>query len=713
MAKITIEELSDSLKEQLNNMGLTEEQVQELIDSFEEEKVGELTNLNTTNKENLVAAINEVFQSGNNVKQNLVDALIAKGVSCSTSDSFSKLISLIYGLTHSEGSEGSEDNGNENLPSFEEENTWSTCNSMTVNRYALASAVVDKKIYVIGGYNSVYCNTLEVYDTELGIWETKRPMPTSLAYLSAETVNGQIYVLGGSNSTTRRDVPNEDYVLAANGKYRIYDPPTDTWTEVTKNMPIHQYESNTTGTSTAVIGDTIYFAGGHGEGARYNTIGSFNVTTGTTTLIGDQYGGMQNTGMAHSALCAIDGKLYRFGGKGYGTNSLNNTSGSNYILTYDPSNPSSGPTWLTTYMPITAHSMGYCVVNKKVYLIGGIQGSGTFYNNGGLAGTVHNTVYEYEPYTNKWNKVNTMLTPRFALTAAVVDNIIYCIGGMDSSKVPSNAVEAYCPPGVEPPTFSSGSGVSEGLNIISTTELPTEGIENQICVITDNPVETFIITNNINDINSNSNDVIYIPLDSVDESSKVVSLGTNVVTRYHINSFVQGENRLASYIYRSGAWEELTVSKVYFVENNVERNKGIFGGLYSGDGWKFTDNGLSTVYVYNEAYKWATTNNTIDFSKYNTMKIVASQTSTNTSLYLKVGIAAQNNAPGNYSSGNPMTASSYFSKYQELTLQYSSTYVKREFTIDISGWTTTGHLGFMIADGGGSYNIAIHELVLY
>lgn len=483
MAKITIEELSDSLKEYLNGLGLTEAQVQELIDSFEEEKVGELTNLNTTNKENLVAAINEVFQSGNNVKQNLVDALIAKGVSCSTSDSFSKLISLIYGLTHGEGSE---DNGNENLPSFEEENTWSTCNNMTVNRYALASAVVDKKIYVIGGYNSVYCNTLEVYDTELGIWETKTPMPTSLAYLSAETVNGKIYVLGGSNSTTHKDVPNEDYVLAANGKYRIYDPPTDTWTEVTKNMPIHQYESNTTGTSTAVIGDTIYFAGGHGEGARYNTIGSFNVTTGTTTLIGDQYGGMQNTGMAHSALCAIDGKLYRFGGKGYGTNSLNNTSGSNYILTYDPSNPSSGPNWLETYMPIVAHSMGYCVVNKKVYLIGGIQGSGTFYNNGGLAGTVHNTVYEYEPYTNKWNKVNTMLTPRFALTAAVVDNIIYCIGGMDSNKVPSNAVEAYCPPGVEPPSFGGGSSNNDCFNIITATELPEEVVNNQIVIISEN-----------------------------------------------------------------------------------------------------------------------------------------------------------------------------------------------------------------------------------
>ena len=47
-------------------------------------KVGELSNLQTTDKDNIVDALNEVFQLGNDVKQNLVDALIAKGVQAST-----------------------------------------------------------------------------------------------------------------------------------------------------------------------------------------------------------------------------------------------------------------------------------------------------------------------------------------------------------------------------------------------------------------------------------------------------------------------------------------------------------------------------------------------------------------------------------------------------------------------------------------------------
>jgi DNA-binding Lrp family transcriptional regulator len=60
MGRITINELSSDLKEYLNGLGLTEAQVQELIDKSENEKIGDNTQLNTNSKE-LVGAINEVF----------------------------------------------------------------------------------------------------------------------------------------------------------------------------------------------------------------------------------------------------------------------------------------------------------------------------------------------------------------------------------------------------------------------------------------------------------------------------------------------------------------------------------------------------------------------------------------------------------------------------------------------------------------------------
>ena len=129
MAKITIEELSDSLKEYLSGLGLTEEQVNSLVQN----KLGDLSNLETVNKDNIVnsvnevkdtvafvgtaifgsdmsddtlmtdsntviGAINEVFQRGNNVKQNLVEALIAKEIEASTSEGFESLINKISSI---------------------------------------------------------------------------------------------------------------------------------------------------------------------------------------------------------------------------------------------------------------------------------------------------------------------------------------------------------------------------------------------------------------------------------------------------------------------------------------------------------------------------------------------------------------------------------------------------------------------------------------
>lgn len=75
MAKITIEELSGSLKEYLNGLGLTEAQVQELIDKFEDEKIGDISQLSTEEKGSLVGAINELFQNANNGKQIIADAI--------------------------------------------------------------------------------------------------------------------------------------------------------------------------------------------------------------------------------------------------------------------------------------------------------------------------------------------------------------------------------------------------------------------------------------------------------------------------------------------------------------------------------------------------------------------------------------------------------------------------------------------------------------
>lgn len=65
--------------------------------------IGALSNLKTNEKGSLVGAINEVFQSGSNAKTKLVNALTAKGISASTSDSWDTLIDKIGNMATAEG----------------------------------------------------------------------------------------------------------------------------------------------------------------------------------------------------------------------------------------------------------------------------------------------------------------------------------------------------------------------------------------------------------------------------------------------------------------------------------------------------------------------------------------------------------------------------------------------------------------------------------
>lgn len=136
MSKITLDNLSDNLKDLLNNAGISEEQVQELIDLMVEENIGNVNNLMTENKtivgsinevkdaidnkdlseyqtivdndllttnKTIVEAINEVFQSGNSVKQELVATLVAKGLSATTDMSFDELINYFNELIDMQG----------------------------------------------------------------------------------------------------------------------------------------------------------------------------------------------------------------------------------------------------------------------------------------------------------------------------------------------------------------------------------------------------------------------------------------------------------------------------------------------------------------------------------------------------------------------------------------------------------------------------------
>lgn len=113
--------------------------------------------------------------------------------------------------------------------------TWTFRKPMPTSRALLGVAVYQNKVYCIGGYYGEYFNTgaNEVYDPATDTWETRAPMPSFETFATANVVNGKIYVMSANLN-------------------QAYDPETNSWT--TKSPPPNKILSRV----SAVVDNKIY-----------------------------------------------------------------------------------------------------------------------------------------------------------------------------------------------------------------------------------------------------------------------------------------------------------------------------------------------------------------------------------------------------------------------------------------------------------------------
>jgi N-acetylneuraminic acid mutarotase len=214
---------------------------------------------------------------------------------------------------------------------------------MPTARYSLATAVVNGKIYTIGGghytYNSNYqvvvFDTVEEYDPITDNWTTKTSMPTARTGLATAVVNGKIYAIGGRISdgstistveeydpitdswTTKTSLPSAPYIypfagtlcaVEVDGKIYTrdgsdnvveYDPSTDTWT--TKNIRPSGPQTIFFG-SAVVVDEKIYFLF-WGNVAEYDLLAN---------VISEKTSPSDSSASVVSAV-TVDGKIYSIG----------------------------------------------------------------------------------------------------------------------------------------------------------------------------------------------------------------------------------------------------------------------------------------------------------------------------------------------------------------------------------------------------------------
>ncbi len=298
--------------------------------------------------------------------------------------------------------------------------TWTQKADMPTARYLAGSAVVDGKIYVIGGAPvknySGQTKTVEEYDPAADTWTTRADMPTARQGLCAAAVDGIIYAIGGWS-------PQKVSTVEA------YDPATDTWTRKA-DMPTARSLS-----AIAVVDSKIHVISGYiNTKAPWVTsaVEAYDPATDTWTKKADiptaRYG---------VTACVVDGRIYVSGGL---TKWADPETGVLTVEVYDPATD----TWAqASDMPVGPRDHHTAnVVDGRMYLIGGNVWPVEFMSP---------VVDVYDSATDTWTTAADLPIPRWDHTAAVVDGRIYTIGGrvgeeLDPANLsPVSTVEEYDP----------------------------------------------------------------------------------------------------------------------------------------------------------------------------------------------------------------------------------------------------------------------------
>jgi N-acetylneuraminic acid mutarotase len=163
---------------------------------------------------------------------------------------------------------------------------WAKKKDMPLAAHHVMTVVHDGRIYLFGGFSrpgkELAWQPIEnawEYTPETDSWKALAPLPTRRGAGGAAMVNGKIYVIGGastlpgaSDPAIRFDGQPRDSVLGTNEEY---DPATNTW-KSRAPMPTARNHF-----LTATVGDRIYAIGGR--------LGSTFITRSSNTDVNEEY----------------------------------------------------------------------------------------------------------------------------------------------------------------------------------------------------------------------------------------------------------------------------------------------------------------------------------------------------------------------------------------------------------------------------------------
>jgi N-acetylneuraminic acid mutarotase len=276
-------------------------------------------------------------------------------------------------------------------------------------------------------------------------WVLKTHVPTVRQYCAVATAANKIYVIGG--------LQDEYGDSKKCGLNEAYDPATNTW-ETKMSMPTNrsQIEAN-------VVNGKIYVAGGRTSGPQ-STVSIMEVYDPATDSW-ETEPSMPYPVVSYVSAVA-NGKIYIIGGQ----DEYLTYSGEPCLNTTQIYNPETrtwtigAPAPAQLWQGAAAATSGV-YTPKRIYVFGGMSGFAM-----GLDQTLI-----YDPEADVWTTGATMPTARYNPVAAVVNDVLYVIGGGQALNQLS-ANEQYTPVGYNGPAVPLGSTPSPKPSALGTLPSP-------------------------------------------------------------------------------------------------------------------------------------------------------------------------------------------------------------------------------------------------
>ena len=217
----------------------------------------------------------------------------------------------------------------------------------------------------------------------------------------------------------------------------VYDPKTDTW-ERKADMPTAR-----SSVETLVVDGKIYAIGG-AEREKF-PVGPGRQDRFERLPVVEMYDPITDTWAQKADMpvwrdggtCVVDGKIYIIGGVAGNREEWR----LDIVDVYDPATD----TWAKAKsMNHARSSASVSVVDGKIYVMGG-TGWPQIPNH---PGPFHSSIEVYDPKTNRWTEKTEMPAPKSGHTASVIDGKIYVIGGGFRGNGPYmylSTVEVYDP----------------------------------------------------------------------------------------------------------------------------------------------------------------------------------------------------------------------------------------------------------------------------